>query len=90
METTKVYKKEENGNIEFFIHFLETDVILSINDSRIINVMSIPNDAEIHMWGGDVTGAINNARLNGKSRFYIDATRLLEDYSDLRGLYMPE
>lgn len=89
MAQPNLYYSESAG--AFIMEFTTTGQLLGIKqDSDLFLVASLPVDAEIHMWGGDVTGAINNARLNGKSRFYIDATRLLEDYSDLRGLYFPE
>ena len=85
-----LYIHEDGGNATYFIEFRELSVILGVSSDNISPVESIHPDATAHIWGGDVVGAIDNARLSGNCSIDLDPCLLLLLYADLRNLYQPE
>ncbi len=88
--TVNLYIHEDGGNTTYFIEFRELSVILGVSSDKIAPVESIHPEAVPHPWGGDVVGAIDNARLSGNCSIDLDPCLLLLLYADLRNLYQPE
>ena len=88
--TVNLYSHEVNGVTTFFIEFKEEGKLIAVSIDKIASVESIHPDATPCLWGGDVVGAIDNARLSGNCSIDLDPCLLLLLYADLRNLYQPE
>lgn len=85
----KLYYQDQDGSATYYIQF-DTGAVLVVTEKGITQLAHVPEEASPYLWGGDVVGAIDNARLSGRINMNIPAVDLLLMYADMRNLYQPE